>query len=367
VKITRIEIFKADLPLKRVFRIAIGEIKIAKSVFVRVHTDDGIYGVGEGNLLTQVTSETQGTALAVAQDLAKLLVGRDPLDIEGCVHDMRAYMPHCPTTRSAFDMALYDLAGKAANLPLYALLGGTKRILITDNTVGIDPTAEMVEHALEIKGRGFPAVKVKLGTTPEQDIERIRLIREAIGREISIRIDANQGWDRMGAIQALRGMESSDVQYCEQPVPAWDYESMREVRLHTNIPIMADESVFDEFDALKLIRMNACDYLNIKLAKSSGIRVAIKINAVAEAAGVKCMVGCMNETRLGLAASAHLVSAYPNIVFADLDGADMLSVDPVQGGIVYADDGQVTLPEGPGLGADFDPAFLSELESFAVE
>ena len=367
MKITRIEIFKADLPLKRVFRIAIGEIRVATSIFVRVHTDAGIYGVGEGNLLTQVTSETQGTSLAAAQDLAKLLIGKDPLNIEGRVRDMRAYMPHNPTTRSAFDMTLYDLSGKVANLPLYALLGGARRVLTTDNTVGIDPTEEMVEHALEIKGRGFPAVKVKLGTTPEQDIERIRLIREAIGLELSIRIDANQGWDRMGAIQALRGMESSNVQYCEQPVPAWDYESMREVRLHTNIPIMADESVFDEFDALKLIRMNACDYLNIKLAKSSGIHIAIKINAIAEAAGVKCMVGCMNETRLGLAASAHLVSAHPNIVFADLDGADMLSIDPVQGGIVYDDGGQVILPEGPGLGADFDSAFLSELESFAVE
>ena len=203
MQITKIEIFKADLPLKRTFRIAIGEIKVAKSIFIRIHTDSGVYGIGEGNLLVQVTSETQATALAAAQELATLLVGKDPLDIENRARDMRAYMPHNPTTRSAFDMALYDLLGKAANLPLYAVLGGARCVLITDNTVGIDPTEEMVEHALEIKARGFPAVKVKVGTTPEQDIERIRLIREAIGPELSIRIDANQGWDRMGAIQAL--------------------------------------------------------------------------------------------------------------------------------------------------------------------
>ncbi len=366
MKIVRIEVFKADLPLKRTFRIAIGEINVAKSVFIRIHTDNGIYGVGEGNPLTQITAETQATALAAAQDLGALLIGKDPLDIESRVREMREYMPHNPTSRSAFDMALYDLLGKAGDLPLYAVLGGARRVLLTDNTVGIDSTDEMVEHALEIKGRGFPAVKIKVGTTPEQDIERVRLIREAIGPHLLIRIDANQGWDRVGAIQALRGMEDLEIQYCEQPVSAWDYESMREVRLHSSIPIMADESVFNEFDALKLIRMNACDYLNIKLAKSSGIRVAIRINAVAEAAGLKCMVGCMNESRLGLAASAHFVSAHSNIVFADLDGADMLNIDPVQGGIIYGSGGQVILPETPGLGADLDQSFLSGLESFAI-
>lgn len=366
MNIGRIEIFKADLPLKRPFRIAIGETRVANTLFVRIHTDGGLYGMGEANLFTPIVSETQATALAAARELAMLLIGVDPLDIETSVRAMRSFMPHNPTTRSAFDMALYDLLGKAAGLPLYAVLGGPRRPIYTDNTVGIDTPDVMVEHALEIHARGFPAVKVKVGTTPAEDIERIRRIREAVGPDLPIRIDANQGWDAVTAIQALHGMESFGVQYCEQPVPVWDFESMAAVHAATTIPIMADESVFDEHDALKLIAMNACDYLNIKLAKSSGIHVGLKINAVAEAAGMRCMVGCMTESRLGLTAGAHLVSARPNIVFADLDGADMLREDPIVGGMVYGDGGRIDLPEGPGLGADVDSDYLSGLERVEI-
>jgi len=127
-------------------------------------------------------------------------------------------------------------------------------------------------------------------------------------------------------------MEEQGIQYCEQPVAAWDFASLRKVSANTTIPIMADESLFDEHDAFRLLSMEACDYLNIKLAKSGGIHTALKINAIAEAAGVSCMMGCMSETRLGLTAAAHVVSARPNIRFADLDSADMLSADPVIGG-----------------------------------
>ena len=366
MNIVRIEIFKANLPLKRPFRIAIGEITIANTLFVRIHTDKSLYGMGEAHLFTPIVSETQATALAAARDLAKLLIGMNALDIETCVEAMRRFMPHNPTTRSAFDMALYDLLGKTAGLPLHALLGGPRRPIYTDNTVVIDTPSAMVEHALEIQARGFPAVKVKVGTTPTEDIERIRRIREAIGPDLPLRIDANQGWDAVTATQALHGMEMFGIQYCEQPVPVWDFKSMAAVRAVTTIPIMADESVFDEHDALKLIAMNACDYLNIKLAKSSGIHVGLKINAVSEAAGMRCMVGCMTESRLGLTAAAHLVSARPNIVFADLDGADMLREDPIVGGMIYGDGGRIDLPEGPGLGADVDSEYLRGLERIEI-
>jgi L-alanine-DL-glutamate epimerase-like enolase superfamily enzyme len=366
MRIERIEVFKANLPLKRPFRIAIGETRVAETLYIRIHADDGLYGMGEANLFTPVVGETQATAFAAAKDLAELLVGTDPLDIERIVSDMRRFMPSNPTTRSAFDMALYDLAGKVAGLPLYALLGGPRRAITTDNTVGIDSPEAMVEQALEIKGRGFPAVKIKVGTAAEEDIERVERIRRAVGPKLPIRIDANQGWDRVSAVRALRGMTDLGIEYCEQPVPVWDFESMRHVRKRTSIPIMADESVFDERDAFKLASMNACDFLNIKLAKSGGIHVALKINAVAEAAGMRCMVGCMTESRLGLSAGAHLVSSRPNIAFADLDGADMLKDDPVIGGMVYEEGGRIGLPEEPGLGADIDPEYLESLESYAV-
>lgn len=366
MKIERVEIYKADLPLKRPFRIAIGETTVANTLFVRIHVGGDVYGMGEANLFTPIVSETQATALAAAQDIATLLIGMNPLDIDSCVHTMCGFMPHNPTTRSAFDMALFDILGKVARLPLYAVLGGPRRPIYTDNTVGIDTPDVMVERALEIQARDFPAVKVKVGTTATEDIERIQRIRDAIGPDLPIRIDANQGWNAVAAMQALHGMADLGVQYCEQPVPVWDFESMVAVHATTRIPIMADESVFDEHDALKLIRMNACDYLNIKLAKSSGIHVGLKINAVAEAAGMGCMVGCMTESRLGLTAAAHLVSSRPNILFADLDGADMLREDPIVGGMVYREGGRIELPEEPGLGADVDPDYLKTLERIEI-
>jgi len=265
MRIDRVEIFTAHLPLKRPFRIAIGEVIVAETLFVRISTDDGQYGMGEANLLTPIVGETQETALAAARALARLLIGKDPLDIETRVVEMRRFLLHSATTRCGFDMALHDLAGKVAGLPLHALLGGGRRTITTDHTIGIDTTESMLAQAVEIVARGFPAVKIKVGSTVEEDVEHVARIREAVGPKILLRIDANQGWDCPSAIRALRAMEPFSVQYCEQPVARWDLVSMRYVREHTSIPIMADESLFDEHDALKLVSSQACDFLNIKL------------------------------------------------------------------------------------------------------
>jgi len=367
MRVLRVEVYKVDIPLVAPFRIALGETTVAENVFVKLNTDVGLYGLGEASPFTPIVGETQATDLVAAKDLAKLLIGKNPLDIENRLHELRSYLVHNTTVRSAFDMALYDLLGKASDLPLYSVLAGGNRTLLTDRTVGIDSSEKMAKEALALKERGFPAVKVKLGTTPGEDIERIRRIREAVGSEIPLRIDANQGWDCVTALQALRRMEEQGIQYCEQPVPAWDVAALRKVNTNTAIPIMADESLFDEHDAFRLLLMEACDYLNIKLSKAGGIHTALKINAVAEATGVACMMGCMSETRLGLTAAAHVVSSRPNIVFADLDSADMLSVDPVIGGLIYGNGGTVTLPDAPGHGADIDPTFLKDLEAYVVD
>ncbi|MGV3490990.1 MAG: mandelate racemase/muconate lactonizing enzyme family protein [Devosia sp.] len=361
--ITKVEIFRANLPLKRSFRIAIGTTTVTETLFLRVHTDVGPYGMGEVNTVPHVVGETQGTALAAAQKLAQELIGTEALDIESRVKQLKAALPRNSTVRSGFDMALYDLLGKQAGLPLYKLLGGPKRPITTDNTVGIDTPEAMAAIALEFKQRGFTAIKIKLGTTVAEDVARVAAIRAAVGPDILLRTDANQGWNRVAALQALRQLERFDIQYCEQPVRAWDVESLALINAASPIPIMADEALFDEHDAINLLRANACSYFNIKLAKSGGIHVALKINAIGEAAGLNCMVGCMTETRLGLTAAAHLVSARPNIVFADLDGADMLRDDPVTGGMTYGAGGVITLPDGPGIGADIAPDYLGGLET----
>jgi len=224
----------------------------------------------------------------------------------------------------------------------------------------------MAQTAAAFQSEGYQAIKVKLGTGAEEDVERVRAIRQAVGDFIPIRIDANQGWDYPTASEVLRRLEAMFIQYCEQPLPAWDIDGFIRLRAETHIPLMVDESLFDHYDALRLAKSGACDYFNIKLAKSAGIHSALKIDDIAQAAGIPCMVGCMSETRLGLSAAAHLISARPNIQFADLDSHFDHRVDPVIGGVDIGPDG-VVLTDSPGRGADIDPGFLRECDHLIVE
>ena len=365
MKIESIDVFKADLALREPFRIAIMEIEHANNVYVRINAEGGLHGMGEASPFWKICGETQAIDLAAARDLALLIKGKNALAIEERIADLEGYLSHNSTIRSAFDMALYDLLGKATGMPLYALLGGERRQLRTDLTISINDPSYMAERASEFVAAGFSAIKVKLGTTYAEDLERIVSIREAVGGDVPIRIDANQGWDFTTALAILRALEPMGIEYCEQPVACWDHAALSELRRGTSIPIMADESLFDHHDAYKLCCGECCDYLNIKLSKSGGIRNALNICAVAEGCGKACMVGCMMESRLGLSAAAHLASARGNIIFYDLDSALLLAEDPVTGGIEYAGE-MVTIPDAPGLGADVDSGFLDSMESFTV-
>jgi L-alanine-DL-glutamate epimerase-like enolase superfamily enzyme len=366
LKITSVELYKADIPFHEPFKIAIMEIPCAQSVFVKLITNKGIYGMGEANPYWAITGETQATCLAAANDLAKIVLGKNPLDIETLCNAMNMYLRFNSTIRSAFDMALYDIAGKFAGMPLYSLLGGSKRIFWTDNTIGLRDPEYVAKKAIEYKQMGFRAIKVKLGTTKELDTARIKSLRNAIGDELPIRVDANQGWDFYTAINTLKALEQFGIEYCEQPIAHWDYDNLKRVRQSTSIPIMADESLFDHHDAFKLASNRCCDYFNIKLAKSGGILNALKINSIAEGAGIKCMMGGMTETRLGLSAAAHVTSARPNIQFADLDGHLFMKEDPIIGGAQY-EIGTITITDTPGHGADVDPAFLKSCEKIIIK
>jgi len=365
LKVTSIDIYKADIKLKEPFRIAIMEIHNAESLFIRINTNEGFFGTGEANPYWGITGETRSMNWAAASDLSRLLLDKNPLDIEARMNEINRFLVHNSTIRSAFDMALYDLLGKVSGLPLYAVLGGGKHTFWTDNTIGINDPDYMAEKAVQYKNQVFPAIKVKLGTTKEEDVKRIIKIRDAIGDDLPIRTDANQGWSYKTAVDTLQALESMGIEYCEQPIAHWDYENFRRIRQNTSIALMADESLFDHHDAFKLATMGCCDYFNIKLAKSGGIHTALKINAIGESTGIPCMVGCMTETRLGLTAAAHLVSARSNIVFADLDGFLFLREDPIIGGAEY-NVGEINLPDTSGHGADIDPDFLKRCESITI-
>jgi L-Ala-D/L-Glu epimerase / N-acetyl-D-glutamate racemase len=363
--VTHIEIFKLNVALLEPVRVAIGTVHYATNILVKIHAGDGLTGIGEGSPIEFIAGESQMSAFEGARSLARLLIGKDALAIQEHVSEMDRYLVGNPAAKCALDMALNDLRAKRAGLPLYALLGGDKRAIPTCKTIGIDEPEIMARRAAEVNNSGFPALKVKVGSDQAENIRRIQAIRQTLGDGFPIRIDANQGWDPAMAVLALRDLARFDIQFCEQPVAHWNDAGLKHVREHSPVPIMADESVFDHHDAFRLASMGACDLFNIKLAKAGGIHTATKIDAIAQAAGIHCMVGCMTETRLGLSAAAHFVSAHRNVEFADLDSAFFLAEDPVVGGITY-DSGLVSLPEAPGHGADIDPDFLAGLESISV-
>ncbi|SFS94052.1 mandelate racemase/muconate lactonizing enzyme family protein [Sphingobacterium wenxiniae] len=363
--ITEIEIYRLRIPMEP-FVIATGTMDYAQNTFIRVYTDHGIYGVGECSAFPMIVGETQETCLVVAQDFARIWKGKDALDISARMAELDLYIARNTTIKSAFDMALHDLAAKHANMPLYRFLGGKPREIVTDITIGIASPEEMAVKALHLKDNGAEALKVKLGKRPQDDVARIREIRKAVGFDIPIRIDANQGWTFDGAVEALNGLEPFKIQFCEQPMRTYNDHLLTELRSQTIVPIMADESVYSHRDAERLCRNDACDYVNIKFSKSTGIAEALRIQEVCAEYGIACMIGGMLESRLALAAKVHFAYAAPNVKFYDLDTCMVGHLeDPVVGGVQY-EGYHIRISDEVGIGADIDAAFLNTCEKWVI-
>jgi len=361
LKIQDVEIYYFDIPLKEPFTITLGTITTSSGVLIRIVTDAGITGIGESSPFQPVTGDTQETNVAAARAIREMLKGKDPLAIESAHQLFGGFLFSNPALIAAFDMALYDILGKAAGLPVFRLLGGDKTAFETDVTTGIDTPANMVKSVQTRLAAGFKTFKIKVGMDPAADVARLQAIRDAIGYDYGLRIDANQGWTVAQAITALKAMEKFNIQFCEQPGLHSDIAGMKQVRDESPIGIMADESLHSPADAIELISAAACDYFNIKLMKAGGMTNGLRIALIGEAANIRCMLGCMIETRLGLTAAAHVHGACQNIVFADLDGYFEHTFDPIVDGMTVKD-GMITLPEKAGLGTDVDPAFLKKLK-----
>lgn len=361
LRITDIEVYPFPIKMREPFRIATMVADHAPNVLVRILAGPELYGWGEASPLHSIAGETQGICLAAAAELKPLLLGRNPLEIGPIVREMEHFLPHNATARSAFDIALYDLAAKAAGMPLYRMLGGRLRRMETDLTLGIGNSDEAGAKAKSFVERGFRILKVKIGTSFAEDVARIKNIREAVGPYIKIRIDGNQGYDRVGAAQVLQALEQYDIEFCEQPVRGEDWRGMRQVGSETSIPLMADEALFTPAQALRLVEEEAAPYWNIKLSKSGGIHNALRIASIADAAGIRCMAGCMLESRLGLAAAAHFSLATEAVHFYDLDTCFEQAEEPILGGM-DADNGAISIPETPGIGAEPKPETLARLE-----
>lgn len=365
MKITHTDIYRFSIPMEP-FTIATGTMDFAQNTFIRIYTDSEHYGVGECSAFPIIVGETQETCLAMAKDFARMLKGKDPLDLTGRLQDLHNFTALNSTIKSAFDMALYDIASKNDGLPLYKYLGGEKREIETDMTIGIAKPEEMAETAVKYQNQGARILKIKLGKDPDVDLRRIREIRKRVGTQLILRIDANQGWSYEDSIRCLNEMEDQNIEFCEQPMRTWYDDKLPELRQKTNIKIMADESCYNHHDARKLIQSGSCDYINIKFAKSGGINEGLKIHQIASESGIPCMIGSMLESRIGLSANLHFAYACKGIKYFDLDTCLLGHlVDPVIGGLTY-DGFFLDIPETPGIGVDADEEFLKSCEKWCV-
>ncbi|MEE9438774.1 MAG: dipeptide epimerase [Saprospiraceae bacterium] len=367
--IHKVEIYPTRLLLTEPFVISKGAITHARNTVVKIYLKDGRYGIGECCPFRSIHGETMVGQVALGKDIAKLLIGKDPRHTKLHVSMMDKFITGNASIKCAFDIALYDLNAKLVELPLYAFLGGSNdKEIFTDNTVSLLSKEKMVEKAVKFKEMGFPVLKVKLGEKPSKnDVARLEAIRAAIGMEIPIRIDANQGWNYYEASYALNAIVDLNIEHCEEPVPAPNIRDQKRLTAESPIPIMADEAVFDHHDAHRILSENAADLINIKLGKSGGIENAMKVASIAEAAGVYCQVGSFSESRLGISALVHFDMVWENIIYHDLDSPLMMSEDPIIGGMKYSDDWQVTVDDTPGHGADYDPKFLAMFECTTIK
>ncbi len=366
--IRSIEIYKLYMHLKEPFVISLGPIHDVQNVVVIIRTQDGCAGYGECSPYMTINGESIDTCFIVGQYFAKVLKGKNALDIALCMEEMDKVIYANSSIKSAFDIALHDIASQHSGLPLYKFLGGEKnKVLETDYTVSIGAPAKMRADALRIVSEGYPAVKVKLGETLEKDVERIRQIREAIGNEIPLRIDANQGWKTAdNAVSILKALAPFNIEHCEEPILRYKFMDLPNLSAASPIPIMADESCGDEHDAERLVALNACPMFNIKLGKSSGLLKGLMIAKIGAAAGIHMQVGGFMESRLGMTAAAHLALANDHIHHCDFDTPLMYTEDPVIGGIKYLAKGIIDVPEVPGLGAVIDDQYLNRGEKVVI-
>jgi len=355
MKITNIRFAKLIVPLVTPFKTALRTVENIEDLVVIIETDTGELGYGSAPATPLITGDTHGTMVAVINMVFKpLLIGRELCDFNQVIDLIQGAIIHNNSAKAAIEIALYDLWAKLYKTPLYKLLGGGKNTLKTDITISVDNIDKMVADALKAVIQGFDVLKVKIGKNIHQDIERVEAIYQAVANKAVIRLDVNQGWSAKQTVFAEQKLTAAGVELelIEQPVKATDLAGMRYVSERTVTPIMADESAFSAKQVLELIQNQSADIINIKLMKTGGLSNAIKIADICQLYGVECMIGCMLEGSIAVAAAAHLASAKANIITKiDLDGPALGKFDPVHGGVNF-NLAAIELSDAPGLGIE---------------
>lgn len=350
-----------EAPLITPFKTALRTVEKIRDVIVILETDTGAIGYGEAPPTKAITGETEETLLAdLTGPIRQAVIGKDTNDLNTLFAALDTSMAHHTSAKAAVDIAIYDLLGQAENKPIYQMLGGTRSTIETDLTISVNDPEVMAEDARAAVARGFQTLKIKVGINPSLDVERLLAVRQAVGKDIIIRADANQAWESHQAVELLQEIESHAIhlELIEQPVKAADLAGLAYVTAHSPVPVVADESCFSPDDARKIYQEHLADMVNIKLMKCGGLHNALKIVQYAKEAGAQCMLGCMLEAKVSVNAAVQLACAEDCITKIDLDGPALCREDPVIGGSVFA---------GPVIHACKDPGFgIQELKGLQI-
>ena len=353
MKITQIRFGMLRVPLKTPFKTALRTVEAVEDIVVCVHTDTGHVGYGEAPATAVITGDTHGSIIeAIDKFIAPRVIGQEVANLNRITGLIQGALERNTSAKAAVEIAVYDLFGQLYGVPLYKILGGGDPVITTDITISVDYIDKMVADSISAVDRGFESLKIKVGKDIGVDIERVKAIHSAVEGRALLRLDANQGWTAKQAVHAIGMLEDAGVrlELVEQPVKARDLDGMKYVTERVHTPIMADESVFGPTEVIELIRMRAADIINIKLMKTGGLSNAIRIADIAALHGVECMIGCMLESSISVAAAVHLAVAKADaITKVDLDGPSLCAFNPVDGGVIF-NESEISVTDAPGLG-----------------
>lgn len=346
-----------------------GTATTAQHVLIKITADDDSFGLGEAcPFPVAYAEEDQKSVLHVICDyLRPAILGKDPFDVEALESAMNQAIPRQYLAKGGIDIALYDLMARSLNVPLYKLIGGKfrERIFIAWSISIKETIEEAVAEATHFVNLGFQALKIKIGIDPKADLERVAAVRAAVGPDIKLRVDANEGYRANEALPILRKMEKYELECIEQPVPRWDLDGMARLTAALDTAIVADESVFTPMDAMNLIKHQAADMINVSPAKT-GFTNSKRIVAISEAAGLSCMLGGLLEMGLATAASLHFACSTRNLnPISDIIGplfikGDILE-DPIFSKAPHG--GYWNVPAAIGLGVDLSQEWTHRLKS----
>ena len=359
MKIASIRLHRFEAPLQTPFVTALRRVETLEDTIVAIEDEEGRIGYGEGAAVMPVTGESSASIRAAIRYLTPHLIGREVENVERLFAHIDKLLAHNTTVKAMLSSALYDLLAQREGLPLYRYLNPHVQhaTLHSDITLSLGD-AKSTETALSgALRRGFKALKVKLGADIETEKARIRSLFKHLPAGVSVRLDANQAYDSDSTIDLLQSLEAEGIvcECIEQPIPAEDFEGLKQIKRSCNTPLLADESAFSLRDARILFEMDAVDAINIKLAKCGGIHEALKLLALCKNYGKKAMVGCMLEGPVAIAAAAHLAAASDDTVtMVDLDAVALLSKQPLPTRMSF-NNGSITLNNDAGLGIALEP------------